>query len=73
MADIDVTQDLVTVAEQLQKLVIQLQELDGHRANLAQQIQNLNGVSMYLRGKEDPTPADSPFVTGEADKITKET
>ena len=54
MAEIDITQDLVSVTDQLQKLITQLQELDGQRANLAQQIQNLNGVAMYLRGKENP-------------------
>ena len=72
MAEIDVTQDLASVTDQLQKLIAQLQDLDGQRANLAQQIQNLNGVAMYLRGKEAPTPADDPFIAGEAGTTTKE-
>jgi peptidoglycan hydrolase CwlO-like protein len=54
MADIDVTQDLGVVTEQIEELLKQLQELDGQRQQLAQQIQNLNGVAMYLRGKESP-------------------
>ena len=71
MAEIDITQDLVSVTDQLQKLITQLQELDGQRANLAQQIQNLNGVAMYLRGKENPE--DGPFKTGDGDTDDKET
>jgi hypothetical protein len=54
MAEIDVTQDLGLITIQIEDLLKQLQELDGQRANLAQQIQNLNGVAMYLRGKESP-------------------
>ena len=67
MAEIDITQDLVSVTDQLQKSITQLQELDGQRANLAQQIQNLNGVAMYLRGKENPDAgkADVNFSAGE--------
>ena len=61
MADIDITHDLASVVTQLQTLIGQLQELDGQREKLAQKIQNLNGVAMYLRGKEDSTPADSPL------------
>ena len=56
MAEVDVTQDLEAVAAQLQTLITELQELDGKRQQLAQQIQNLNGVAMYLRGKQ-PEPA----------------
>ena len=52
MAEVDVTQDLEAVAAQLQTLITELQELDGKRQQLAQQIQNLNGVAMYLRGKQ---------------------
>ena len=71
MAEIDITQDLVSVTDQLQKLITQLQELDGQRANLAQQIQNLNGVAMYLRGKE--TPEGIPFTPGDGATDDKET
>ena len=54
MAEIDVSSDLSAVTEQIQKGIEELQELDSQRQTLAQQIQNLNGVAMYLRGKEDP-------------------
>ena len=52
MTEIDVAQDLNTVSEQVQNLGVQLQEMDSQRVVLVQQIQNLNGVIMYLRGKE---------------------
>ena len=54
MADINVKSDLEAVTIQIQKGLEELQELDGKRQQLAQQIQNLNGVAMYLRGKEAP-------------------
>jgi len=66
MAEIDVAQDLATVSEQIQKAVSELQELDGKRQALAQQIQNLNGIAMYLRGKENPDQVEvtSDFSAG---------
>ena len=52
MAEVNVTQDLEAVTGQLQTLLAELQDLDQKRVQLAQQIQNLNGVAMYLRGKQ---------------------
>jgi len=52
MAEVNVTQDLEAVTAQLQTLIAELQELDQKGVQLAQQIQNLNGVAMYLRGKQ---------------------
>lgn len=52
MAEVNVTQDLEAVTMQLQTLIAELQELDQKRVQVAQQIQNLNGVAMYLRGKQ---------------------
>ena len=71
MAEIDVVQDLESVSEQIQKLVAELQELDGNRQILTQQIQNLNGVAMYLRGKENPET--TPFQAGDMATDDKET
>ncbi len=67
MAEIDIPQDLAAVTEQIQKAITELQELDSKRQVLAQQIQNLNGVAMYLRGKENPdaAKADVNFSAGE--------
>ena len=54
MAEIDIPQDLAAVVKQIEKGLEELKELDSKRQTLAQRIQNLNGVAMYLRGKEDP-------------------
>ena len=71
MAEIDVSSDLAAVTEQIQKGIEELQELDGKRQQLAQQIQNLNGVAMYLRGKENPE--GTPFQAGDGATDDKET
>ena len=52
MADIDVAQDLGQVTTQLEELVGQLNALNTQREQLTQQIHNLNGIAMYLRGKQ---------------------
>ena len=66
MAEVNVDQDLAAVVEQLKVSVAELQELDQNRVQLAQQIQNLNGVAMYLRGKqpvEDQTKEEETETT----------
>ena len=73
MVEIDINSDLAAVTEQIQKGIEELQELDGKRQTLAQQIQNLNGVAMYLRGKEAPNPEETPFSPGDGDTDDKET
>ena len=65
MAEIDVSSDLAAVTEQIQKAITELQELVNKRQVLAQQIQNLNGVAMYLRGK---TPPENVEVSEDTDK-----
>ena len=65
MAEIDISSDLAAVTEQIQKAITELQELDNKRQVLAQQIQNLNGVAMYLRGK---TPPENVEVSEDTDK-----
>ena len=52
--EVNVQEDLNAVNEQLQKLVEELNKVSNARENLIQQIQNLNGVAMYLRGKLPP-------------------
>jgi|TARA_B100001964_G_scaffold239416_1_gene306797 peptidoglycan hydrolase CwlO-like protein len=68
MAEIDVSSDLAAVTEQIQKAITELQELDSQRQMLAQQIQNLNGVAMYLRGKEPPQESEDTEVLEDTDK-----
>jgi peptidoglycan hydrolase CwlO-like protein len=56
MSDIDVVQDLAQVNQQLEQLIAQANELNTQRENLMQQIHNLNGIAMYLRGKQEAEP-----------------
>ena len=55
--EVNVQEDLNAVNDQLQKLVEELNRVSAARENIMQQVQNLNGVSMYLRGKVNPEDA----------------
>ena len=59
MADIDVEQDLTQINTQLEQLVAQANELNTQRETLMQQIHNLNGIAMYLRGKQQAEQPES--------------
>jgi len=50
-------------------LVTEIQGLDQQRGQLAQQIQNLNGVAMYLRGKQ-PEEVEEQFQPEEEETKT---
>jgi len=52
MADVDIDTDLAQINQQLEQLVGQLNQLNTQRDQLTQQIHNLNGIAMYLRGKQ---------------------
>jgi len=52
MIDVDVTKDLEAVMAEISNLASELQTLDNNRLQMAQQLQQLNGVAMYLRGKQ---------------------
>ena len=62
--EVDVQADLNAVNDQITKLVEELNKVSAARENLIQQVQNLNGVAMYLRGKL-PTDEqqESPLMT----------
>ena len=51
MPEINVESDLTSVNDQIVKLVDELNKINAGREQLVQQIQNLNGVAMYVRGK----------------------
>ena len=59
MADIDVAQDLTQINTQLESLVAKANELNQERETLMQQIHNLNGIAMYLRGKQQEEQPES--------------
>jgi len=66
MADIDVKTDLEQINTQLEQLVGQLNTLNAQRDQLTQQIHNLNGIAMYLRGKQEETPQETTINTNNA-------
>ena len=69
MADIDIENDLNMVNDQISKLVEEVNKVNAARENLIQQVQNLNGVAMYLRGKLQPT--EEIEQADEADKLLR--
>ena len=57
MVDVDVETELTQVTTQLEQLVVEYNKKDAEMKQLMQNIQNLNGIAMYLRGKiEGTTP-----------------
>jgi len=54
MADINVETDLQAVTEKMEVLVTELNKVNAHREQIVSQVQNLQGVIMYLRGKTAP-------------------
>lgn len=59
MADIDVVKELEIVTQELTKMVEEAQKVEGNLKQISQQIQQLNGVAMYLRGKQPAAPVSS--------------
>ena len=53
MADINVETDLQAVTEKMEVLVTELNKVNAHREQIVSQVQNLQGVIMYLRGKTE--------------------
>ena len=71
MPEIDVEQDLVQVNQQLEQLVAQANELNTQRESLMQQIHNLNGIAMYLRGKQQEEEPESTNGVIDADEFER--
>jgi len=65
MAEIDVQNDLKAVTEKMEALVDELNKVNAHREQLVGQVQNLQGVLMYLRGKDDSGTVDEPEIINE--------
>ena len=71
MADIDVEQDFTQINTQLEQLVAQANELNQQRETLMQQIHNLNGIAMYLRGKQQENEPESTNGTVDVDSLER--
>ena len=52
--EVDIKEDLNTITDQLGQLGQELDKINNSRNTLIGQIQNLQGVAMYLRGKLPP-------------------
>ena len=63
--DINIQDDLNAVNDQLTKLVEELNKVTAAREQLVQQIQNMNGVAMYLRGKLPPEEQENVVASEE--------
>jgi len=53
MAEINIENDLAQINQQIEQLVTQLNQINSQRDQITQQVHNLNGISMYLRGKQE--------------------
>ena len=72
MADIDVQADLNAVNDQITKMVEELNRITAARDQLINQVQNMNGVAMYLRGKLPPDEQANPVVEDIVDTVPSE-
>jgi len=72
MAEIDVQNDLDAVNNQLATMAEELRKIESARENVLTQMTNLNGVSMYLRGKlatdENEVAIEEPSVEETLDR-----
>tara|TARA_R110002020_G_scaffold84527_1_gene209319 strand:- start:248 stop:478 length:231 start_codon:yes stop_codon:yes gene_type:complete len=59
MPEIDVDSDLEQITKQIEDLVAQLNSVNVQKNQLEQSIHNLNGIAMYLRGKQQEEPVES--------------
>ena len=78
MADINVEGDLTSINGQIVQLIDELNKVNAARENLMQQVQKLNGIAMYLRGKDEVANGtniaeDLERSEGYPDIMTKET
>jgi len=69
--DINIQEDLAILNDQIGKYVEELNKLSQQRDNLLQQIQQLNGAAMYLRGKSDPEGLIEAQISQEEDDLTR--
>ena len=70
MAEIDLQNDLDAVNNQIETFAEELRKIDAARENVLTQMTNLQGVSMYLRGK---IATDSSEITEESIESDNET
>ena len=72
MADIDVANELELVTQELTKMTEEAQKVELNLRQLGQQIQQLNGVAMYLRGKQPVSSEEESQADMETDTTQEE-
>ena len=70
--EVNIQEDLNAVNDQITKLVEELNKVSAARENLLQQVQNLNGVAMYLRGKLPPEE-EQPEIISQEEVVQEDT
>ena len=70
--EVNIQEDLNAVNDQITKLVEELNRVSAARENLLQQVQNLNGVAMYLRGKLPPEE-EQPEIISQEEVVQEDT
>ena len=70
--EVNIQEDLNAVNDQITKLVEELNRVSAARENLLQQVQNLNGVAMYLRGKLPPEE-EQPEIISQVEVVQEDT
>lgn len=68
--EVNIENDLNAVNDQITRLVDELNKINNARESVIQQVQNLQGVAMYLRGK---LPEDAVMPSVNLDTPIQET
>ena len=63
--EVNIQDDLNAINDQINKVIEEFNKVTTVREQLAQQIQNLNGVAMYLKGKLPPEEQENVVASEE--------
>lgn len=63
MVEVDVDAELQVVENQISVYMGKLSELNAQREQVIQQINNLHGIAMYLRGKQESEESESDSIS----------
>jgi hypothetical protein len=72
MTEINVNADLEQINIQLEQAVTQLNALNTQREQLTQQMHNLNGISMYLKGKQQEEASQAEISETSTNNVSHE-
>jgi hypothetical protein len=72
MTEINVGADLEEINTRLEQSVSQLNTLNTQREQLTQQIHNLNGIAMYLQGKQQEEASQAEISETNTNNVSHE-